>query len=72
MSETTAPETAHQRYMRCLREAEEAMDCADQTGTWDGPETAFWQARASTWAMLAQGAATMCLAEATAAKERTQ
>lgn len=66
--ETNEPETAHERYLRCLREAEGAMDGADERSSWDGPEVSYWNRRARTWAVLAQGAATMCLAEAIAAK----
>ena len=69
MSETNAPETAHDRYLRCLREAEEAMECADETGNWGDVETEYWKDRANTWALLAQSAATMCLAEATAKEQ---
>lgn len=69
MSEANDPETALERYIRFLGEVQECFEGANESDEWGDPETIFWQYRARTWAILAQSAATMCLAEAT--KERT-
>lgn len=64
MSKTNGPETPQERYLRCLHAAEECMAASEECPGWDRPDTAYFNDHARTWAILAQSAATMCLAEA--------